>query len=124
MAMHVLTVCYGHPSDPASFDEYYMSTHVPLAEKIPGLTSYTYRHCASLDASPPPYYFLAELAFPSGEALQAGLRSPRGPGRRRGRAQLRHRRRHHVRGPRLTRVRVRVRVRVRHDRGSLPPARG
>ena len=76
MAMHVLTVCYGHPSDPAVFDEYYMSTHVPLAEKIPGLTSYTYRHCASLDASPPPYYFLAELAFPSGEALQASLGSP------------------------------------------------
>ncbi len=34
--MHVLTVCYGHPADPAAFDAYYTSTHVPLAEKIPG----------------------------------------------------------------------------------------
>ena len=25
--MHVLTVCYGHPADPAAFDSYYTSTH-------------------------------------------------------------------------------------------------
>ena len=37
--MHVLTVCYGHPTDPAAFDAHYTSTHAPLAEKIPGLTS-------------------------------------------------------------------------------------
>jgi uncharacterized protein (TIGR02118 family) len=78
MTMHVLTVCYGHPADPAAFDAYYTSTHVPLAEKIPGVTSFTYRHCDSLDASPPPYYLLAELTFPSGEALHAGLSSPEG----------------------------------------------
>jgi len=29
--MHVLTVCYGHPADPAAFDSYYTSTHRPLA---------------------------------------------------------------------------------------------
>ena len=63
--MHVLTVCYGHPADPAAFDAYYTSTHVPLAEKIPGMTSFTYRHCASLDGSQPPYYLIAELSFPS-----------------------------------------------------------
>jgi uncharacterized protein (TIGR02118 family) len=78
MTMHVLTVCYGHPADPAAFDAYYTSTHVPLAEKIPGVTSFTYRHCDSLDASPPPYYLLAELTVPSGEALNAGLSSPEG----------------------------------------------
>lgn len=76
--MHVLTVCYGHPADPAAFDAYYASTHVPLAEKIPGVTTFTYRRCASLDASPAPYHLLAELAFPSGEALQAALASPEG----------------------------------------------
>jgi uncharacterized protein (TIGR02118 family) len=78
MIMHVLTVCYGHPADPAAFDAYYTSTRVPLAEKIPGVTTFTYRHCDSLDASPPPYYLLAELTFPSGEALNAGLSSPEG----------------------------------------------
>ncbi len=73
--MHVLTVCYGHPADPAAFDSYYTSTHAPLAEKIPGMTSYTYRHCASLDGSQPPYYLLAELSFPSQEAMGAALSS-------------------------------------------------
>jgi uncharacterized protein (TIGR02118 family) len=35
----VLTVCYGHPADPAAFDAYYASTHRPLTEKIPGLAA-------------------------------------------------------------------------------------
>ena len=69
-------LCYGHPADPAAFDAYYTSTQVPLAEKIPGMTSYTYRHCASLDGSQPPYYLLAELSFPSQEAMGTALTSP------------------------------------------------
>jgi uncharacterized protein (TIGR02118 family) len=76
--MHVLTVCYGHPADPAAFDSYYASTHQPLAEKIPGLASFTARHCDSLDGSHPPYHLVAELAFASREALNAGLASPEG----------------------------------------------
>ena len=74
--MHVLTVCYGHPADPAAFDSYYASTHRPLAEKIPGLVSFTARHCDSLDGSQPPYYLLAELSFPSQEAMGAAPGSP------------------------------------------------
>jgi uncharacterized protein (TIGR02118 family) len=76
--MHVLTVCYGHPADPAAFDSYYTSTHAPLTEKIPGMTSFTYRHCASLDGSQPPYYLLAELSFPSQEGMNASLSSSEG----------------------------------------------
>jgi uncharacterized protein (TIGR02118 family) len=76
--MHVLTVCYGHPADPAAFDSYYASIHRPLAEKIPGLASFTARHCDSLDGSQPPYYLLAELSFASQEALNAGMSSPEG----------------------------------------------
>jgi uncharacterized protein (TIGR02118 family) len=76
--MHVLTVCYGHPKDPAAFDTHYAATHRPLAEKIPGLASFTARHCVSLDGSPAPYYLLAELGFDSREALDAGLSSPEG----------------------------------------------
>jgi uncharacterized protein (TIGR02118 family) len=74
--MHVLTVCYGHPSDPAAFDSYYEATHRPLVEKIPGLVSFTVRHCDSLDGSQPPYHLLAELAFASGESLNAALNTP------------------------------------------------
>jgi uncharacterized protein (TIGR02118 family) len=74
--MHVLTVCYGHPTDPAAFDAYYTSTHAPLAEKITGMTSFTHRHCASPDGSQPPYYLIAELSFPSLEAMNASQGSP------------------------------------------------
>jgi uncharacterized protein (TIGR02118 family) len=102
--MHVLTVCYGHPADPAAFDAYYTSTHVPLAEKIPGLASFTYRHCDSLDGSQPPYHLLAELSFASREALDVGLASPGGTRGRRGRRELRRRRGDDVRGPRLSRA--------------------
>ena len=74
--MHVLTVCYGHPADPAAFDAYYTSTHAPLAGKIPGMASFTHRHCESLDGSQPPYYLLAELSFASREAMNGALASP------------------------------------------------
>ncbi|HEY2190994.1 MAG TPA: EthD family reductase [Actinomycetospora sp.] len=76
--MHILTVLYGQPDDPAAFDKYYEATHVPLANKIPNLQSWTYRHCSSLDGSTPPYHLIAELQFESLEALQAGMGSPEG----------------------------------------------
>ncbi len=101
--MHVPTVCYGHPADPASFDAYYVSTHVPLTEKLPGMASFTYRHCESLDGSQPPYYLLAELSFASREALDAALASPEGGAAAAAGGELRHRRRHDVHRPRLTR---------------------
>jgi uncharacterized protein (TIGR02118 family) len=40
------------------------------------MASFTHRHCSSLDGSKPPYYLLAELSFPSQEAMGASLASP------------------------------------------------
>ena len=76
--MHVLTVCFGYPSDPAAFDSYYLETHTPLAEKVPGVVSRTFRHCYSLDGSQPPYYLVVELSFDSEEALNAAVNAPEG----------------------------------------------
>ena len=76
--MHILTVLYGHPDDPAAFDAYYRDTHGPLVDKIDGLQSWTARKVASLDGSPPPYYQIAELMFASLEALQQGMGSAEG----------------------------------------------
>jgi uncharacterized protein (TIGR02118 family) len=76
--MHVLTVCYAQPSDPAAFDEYYTSVHIPLARKMPGLASFTVHHCDQLGDAVPPYYLIAQLGFPSREALDAALASPEG----------------------------------------------
>ena len=30
-----LTVLYGHPDNPADFEEYYANTHMPLVDKMP-----------------------------------------------------------------------------------------
>jgi uncharacterized protein (TIGR02118 family) len=76
--MHILTVLYGQPDDPAAFDSYYTGTHVPLANKIPGVQWFTYRHLATMDGSQPPYYLIAEVAFDSLESLQAGMGGPEG----------------------------------------------
>jgi uncharacterized protein (TIGR02118 family) len=76
--MHILTVLYGQPDDPAAFDAYYTGTHVPLADKIPDVRSFTYRHCSSLDDSTPPYHLIAELSFDSLESLQSALGSAEG----------------------------------------------
>jgi len=76
--MHILTVLYGQPDDPAAFDAYYTGTHVPLADKIPDVRSFTYRHCSSLDGSTPPYHLIAELSFDSLESLQSSLGSAEG----------------------------------------------
>lgn len=76
--MHVLTVAYGHPRDPAAFDEHYRTTHRPLAASLPGLVGLTARHCTTFDGSRPPYHLVAELSFPDQESLVAALRSPEG----------------------------------------------
>ena len=75
--MHILTVLYGQPDDPAAFDAHYTQKHVPLVDPIPGLQGWTYRHVASMDENPPPYYLIAELTFDSLEDLQAGMGGPR-----------------------------------------------
>ena len=37
--MHKLLVLYPEPADRAGFIQYYESTHLPLARKLPGLRS-------------------------------------------------------------------------------------
>lgn len=76
--MNVLTVAYGQPTDPAAFDAHYESTHLPLAQQLPGVRGLRALHCSSLDDSPAPYYLVVELTFDSLEDLQTGLSSPQG----------------------------------------------
>lgn len=75
--MFRVSVCYGQPTDPEAFDQYYTSTHVPLALKVPGVTGFTTGKCRSLaPGQQPPYYMVASLMFDSAESLKAGLESP------------------------------------------------
>jgi uncharacterized protein (TIGR02118 family) len=74
---HRLVVQYGRPTDPDAFDKHYREVHAPLAQKIPGLVSFTVGRPASLDGSEAPY-LVAELDFESAEAMGAGMGTPEG----------------------------------------------
>jgi uncharacterized protein (TIGR02118 family) len=74
-----LVAIYATPKDPAAFDGYYFSTHVPLAKTIPGLVRYevsrgrvmaTGRSCG--------VHLVAAMYFATLADLKAGLASPAG----------------------------------------------
>lgn len=74
-----LVVAYGAPQDSAAFDAHYAETHVPLAEKIPGLRRFEYgKVLGTPDGSPAPYYLIAELYFDGPQEVQAALESEEG----------------------------------------------
>ena len=70
---------YRTPADAAAFDNYYFTTHVPLAKSIPGLRGYevTRGTIATMDG-PSQYYLIATLTFDSLAAIQTALTSAQG----------------------------------------------
>lgn len=50
-----LTVLYGHPDDPAAFEEYYASIHMPLVDKMPNLIRYEAARVVAREAKHNPY---------------------------------------------------------------------
>ena len=74
-----LLVLYGHPKDPAAFDRYYDSIHVPLAKRMQGLRKWTIgKVTGTPDGSPSPYYYIADLYADSRAEIDAILASPEG----------------------------------------------
>jgi uncharacterized protein (TIGR02118 family) len=74
-----IIVLYGHPTDPAAFDEHYEGVHAPLVEKMPGLKLFEVsRVVGTAEGGDLPYYRIAELSFENQEAHQAALGSPEG----------------------------------------------
>jgi uncharacterized protein (TIGR02118 family) len=72
-------VLYGHPADPAAFDDHYANIHAPLVGSIPGLKLFEVcRVVGTTEGVDIPYYRIAELSFESQETLQAGLSSAEG----------------------------------------------
>lgn len=76
--MHKLFVFYGEPEDPAAFEEYYRSTHLPLARKLPGLSSAEFSLGLTGMAGATPYWGVFEAVFESKEAMEAALGSAEG----------------------------------------------
>jgi uncharacterized protein (TIGR02118 family) len=80
LAMTVkVVVLYTKPADPAGFDDHYLSVHVPLVAKIPGLQrAETGKLTAALDGGEQTYYRIAELYFADQAAMEAAFASPEG----------------------------------------------
>jgi uncharacterized protein (TIGR02118 family) len=76
--MHRVLVLYLPPKDPQASREYFESTHIPLASKIPGQRSMRYSfEVASADGESP-YFGVMEAEFDDAEAVGAAMASPEG----------------------------------------------
>jgi uncharacterized protein (TIGR02118 family) len=77
--MVTVTVLYGHPQDPAAFEEHYANTHLRL---VPNFQRYeTARIVATLDGTELPYYRIFDIYFDDMERLQSSLSTPEGQAR-------------------------------------------
>ena len=77
--MAKLFAIYQQPKDPAAFDSYYFSKHVPLAKSIPGLKSYEVTRGDVMGmAGKHGVYLVAVLEFESMAAIGAAMSSPQG----------------------------------------------
>lgn len=72
MASVKLMVMYPRPKDVNAFEKLYQSEHVPLAvEKLKGKTKMVATKVVASPQGTPQFYRIAEVHFPSMEALQA-----------------------------------------------------
>lgn len=76
--MFRITVNYHHPEDPQQFLAHYRKVHAPLTATMPGVSSFEWGVCETLDGTKPEHFVVGVLTFPSKEAAIAGLGSPEG----------------------------------------------
>ena len=78
MAGAKILVLYPTPSDVSAFERAYTQDHAPMVtpQTFPGITRFVAsKVLGTPDGSPPPFYRLAELHFPSMQALQSAAAS-------------------------------------------------
>ena len=73
--MYQLIAMFRHPADPAAFEQAYTESHLPLARKIPGLTSLTVSKFHPAKDGPAKYYQMAVLNFPDKDTFKMAMRS-------------------------------------------------
>jgi uncharacterized protein (TIGR02118 family) len=74
-----LTVLYGHPTSPESFEKYYVETHLPLAYKMKGYARFELTEfLPGPGGEKPAFYRMAELLFADEAQMQATMGSPEG----------------------------------------------
>jgi uncharacterized protein (TIGR02118 family) len=71
MATVKLVVIYPRPKDIEAFEKVYLKEHVPMAvEKLAGKTKFIATKVVASPQGTPPFHRIAEIYFPSMEALQ------------------------------------------------------
>jgi uncharacterized protein (TIGR02118 family) len=74
-----LLAMYKTPKDAKAFNDYYFSTHVPLAKAIPGLRKYEVsKGQIATPTGPSDFHLIAILHFDDAAAIQKALTSPHG----------------------------------------------
>jgi uncharacterized protein (TIGR02118 family) len=72
-------VLYGHPPNPAEFEQYYLDVHMPLVEAIRGANGMQAAKCLpQADGSPPPFHRIFEMWFDSPEHMAEVFATPEG----------------------------------------------
>jgi uncharacterized protein (TIGR02118 family) len=72
-------VMYKTPKDPVAFDRYYFATHVPIAQRIPGVRKYEVSQGAvASPGGPSGVHFVAVLHFDDMAAVGRAFASPEG----------------------------------------------
>ncbi|MEV6943256.1 EthD family reductase [Streptomyces sp. NPDC051172] len=84
--MHKLVVLYSEPADPDHFRDYYVTNHLPLVMKMPGLLAWRYSLDVGSAARPgqaategeAPYFAVFEAEFADADAMAAARASEYG----------------------------------------------
>lgn len=78
--MAKLIILYGHPDDPAAFEDYYANRHIPYASKhMPDVRgAENTRIVGTPDGATPSYYRMSQMTYDSLGDLRAGIASEDG----------------------------------------------
>ncbi|QQZ08392.1 EthD family reductase [Heyndrickxia vini] len=70
--MYKMIALFKKPEDPASFDEHYFNTHMPITNQIPGLEKVEITKMSSSS----PYYLMCVMYYASKEAFKEASKTP------------------------------------------------
>ena len=76
--MHKLVVLYSEPVDPDHFRDYYLTNHLPLVARMPGLLAWRYSFDVAATQGQTPYFAVFEAEFADAVAVTASRSWPQG----------------------------------------------
>jgi uncharacterized protein (TIGR02118 family) len=76
--VHKLVALYPHPTDPDHFRDYYLTNHLPLVARMPGLLAWRHSFDVAATQGEAPYFAIFEAEFADAAAMKASRSSPQG----------------------------------------------